>query len=286
MTLALGRREGGVMVARHLCLIILSLPWTPLLQTASAQEICGNHMDDDEDGDSDCYDADCAQEPACAPVDEICNNRLDDDFDRFTDCEDSDCHESEFCDPRPEICGNRWDDDFDGKFDCGDEACSDDEACKAAPDEICTNARDDDLDLLIDCADPDCQPGPVCDGPHEICDNDRDDDADTKVDCNDSDCTRDARCAPLFIRGDVDDDSRITITDVILSMPVGAFPRRRDCVDAQDANDDGTLSILDAITIIRYLFQQGPALPLPFRDCGVDPTPDSLKCEEVPCPFP
>ena len=53
--------------ARVLCLVVLPLAGALMPQGTSAQEVCGNHRDDDGDGDSDCYDADCAQEPDCGP---------------------------------------------------------------------------------------------------------------------------------------------------------------------------------------------------------------------------
>jgi subtilisin-like proprotein convertase family protein len=53
---------------------------------------CGNGVDDDGDGLSDCADPNCAAEPACvAPSEHVCNDTLDDDGDGNVDCADSDC---------------------------------------------------------------------------------------------------------------------------------------------------------------------------------------------------
>jgi hypothetical protein len=56
-----------------------------------AREICGNDIDDDGDGDTDCADSDC---PACP---EICNNGADDDGDGDADCDDTDCADAGNC---------------------------------------------------------------------------------------------------------------------------------------------------------------------------------------------
>jgi hypothetical protein len=75
--------------------------------SAPPQEICGNEIDDDGDGE---IDEGCAPSPP--PAEEICGNSLDDDGDGFVD---------EGCVPPPppaeEICGNGHDDDLDGHVD-------------------------------------------------------------------------------------------------------------------------------------------------------------------------
>ena len=86
------------------------------------------------------------------------------------------------------------------------------------------------------------------------------------------------------MRGDVDGNSRINVIDAILSVPVGDIQRPRDCLDAQDADDDGRLTVLDTITLITYLFRHGPELAAPYVACGVDETIDPLPCMDAPCP--
>ncbi len=51
-------------------------------------------------------------------------------------------------------------------------------------------------------------------------------------------------------------------------------------------NDDGSLSLVDVIYILSYLFTSGPAPLAPFPDCGEDPTPaDTFGCESpLVCP--
>ena len=51
---------------------------------------CGDGVDDDCDGQTDCADADCAENAIC-DFGENCINGVDDDGDLLADCEDSDC---------------------------------------------------------------------------------------------------------------------------------------------------------------------------------------------------
>ncbi len=57
----------------------------------SGPEICGNGIDDDCDGLTDCADPDCATDPVCAPPAEICGNCIDDDGNGLIDWEDPAC---------------------------------------------------------------------------------------------------------------------------------------------------------------------------------------------------
>lgn len=57
-------------------------------------EICNNMADDDNDGMTDCADADCAANPACI---EDCDNMADDDADGMADCADPDCSSAAVC---------------------------------------------------------------------------------------------------------------------------------------------------------------------------------------------
>ncbi len=89
-----------------------------------------------------------------------------------------------------------------------------------------------------------------------------------------------------FIRGDSNGDKAVNIADAICvtSYLFGALEhpcktKVGQCFDAADANDDGRVDIADAITILFYLFRQGP-LPEPLRECGEDPTTDTLDCRD------
>ena len=75
------------------------LDWTLVLQPAvgctpcaavTVETNCGDGIDDDLDGATDCADSDCAAAPECNPEPD-CGNGVDDDLDGATDCADSDC---------------------------------------------------------------------------------------------------------------------------------------------------------------------------------------------------
>jgi hypothetical protein len=52
---------------------------------------CGNGIDDDADGTTDCDDADCTDDLSCPAIETDCGNGIDDDLDDDIDCDDSDC---------------------------------------------------------------------------------------------------------------------------------------------------------------------------------------------------
>ena len=89
---------------------------------------------------------------------------------------------------------------------------------------------------------------------------------------------------PVFV--DLIKDGQTMLTDVIrVADYIFASGARPACLDAADANDDGTVSISDALYLIMYLFQDGPLPPAPFQgtggalEPGLDPTfLDGLSC--------
>jgi hypothetical protein len=72
-----------------------------LCQSCGAKkEDCANSLDDDGDGKVDCYDSDCATDPACSatPTSETnCTDGVDNDRDGVADCQDSDCQGGTLC---------------------------------------------------------------------------------------------------------------------------------------------------------------------------------------------
>ena len=80
---------------------------------------CDDGLDNDCDGDFDCFDSDCVDDVACGciPEPETCDNGTDDDCDGLIDCDDPDCDlddacvvppapENDFCEDAIEIvCG-------------------------------------------------------------------------------------------------------------------------------------------------------------------------------------
>jgi RHS repeat-associated protein len=94
-----------------------------------SERACGNGLDDDADGLTDCADTDCATGASC----EQCDNEIDDDDDDAVDCADSDCASSPLC--QGEICTNSIDDNDDGLVDCADPECSTTSACSMIPED-------------------------------------------------------------------------------------------------------------------------------------------------------
>ncbi|MBI4601559.1 MAG: tandem-95 repeat protein [Planctomycetes bacterium] len=93
--------------------------------------------------------------------------------------------------------------------------------------------------------------------------------------------------AASFIRGDVDGNGNLQITDAILTLGylfLGSS-RPEACLDAADFDDSGVLNITDPIASLGFQFLGGPGPRLPFPDCGRDATPDLLDCREFElCP--
>jgi len=89
----------------------------------------------------------------------------------------------------------------------------------------------------------------------------------------------DCGTAVRFRRGDIDDDGRIAVTDVIRVFDVmfrsGGTP---PCWTAADTDDDGAVTLGDAILVLDYLFRSGPPPREPFASCGVDARADRLRC--------
>ena len=85
-----------------------------------------------------------------------------------------------------------------------------------------------------------------------------------------------------FERGDVDEDGRLTITDAIAVLSFlfqgTAAP---NCQKAADTDDDGVLTLTDAVVSLSFLFTAGDAPAQPFGLCGTDPTEDALSCDSA-----
>lgn len=81
----------------------------------------------------------------------------------------------------------------------------------------------------------------------------------------------------LFVRGDVDNNRIVDITDGITLLNFlflgGEEPV---CPDSGDILDVGTLDLTSAITLLNYLFLGGATPAVPFPNLGLDPTDDVL----------
>jgi hypothetical protein len=91
---------------------------------------------------------------------------------------------------------------------------------------------------------------------------------------------------PQFTRGDADRDSDVQMSDAVATLKHLYVPGGDTllCIDAGDSDDDGEVLMGDAVYTLKYLYVPGqPAPPLPFPNCGQDPTPDALGCGLHPC---
>jgi hypothetical protein len=84
-----------------------------------------------------------------------------------------------------------------------------------------------------------------------------------------------------FIRGDVDRSGNLRMPDVYFILKHLYVPGSPEptCMDAADIDDNGTVNIPDVMYAMKWLYVPSmPAPPPPFPDCGIDPTPDELRC--------
>lgn len=84
----------------------------------------------------------------------------------------------------------------------------------------------------------------------------------------------------FFQRGDANADGSLDVSDAvsILSHLFLGLPSGLDCDKSADADDRGSIEITDAVYILGFLFLGSNPPPLPFPDCGADPTTDDLEC--------
>lgn len=86
---------------------------------------------------------------------------------------------------------------------------------------------------------------------------------------------------PKFRRADTNEDGTVNLADVVDTLGhLFKGKGKLRCLSAADANDDGAVDLSDPIAILDNLFNQGPPCPFPAEELGIDPTPDSLECEE------
>ena len=72
-----------------------------------------------------------------------------------------------------------------------------------------------------------------------------------------------------FLRGDVNDDDTVNLSDAISVISYlfldGEDPR---LVEASDINADGALDLADAVYLLNFLYRGGPQPPTPFPQIG------------------
>lgn len=89
-----------------------------------------------------------------------------------------------------------------------------------------------------------------------------------------------------FRRGDVNADGTLNLLDAVTILGAlfggGAAP---DCGDSADVNDDGNVDLSDPIAALGYLFASAAAPPAPFPNCGADIGVDTIRCSSYSgCP--
>ena len=84
-----------------------------------------------------------------------------------------------------------------------------------------------------------------------------------------------------FIRGDVDQDGRVILTDAVSILDY-LFLRQASpsCLLSADVDDNERVELTDAVRILDYLFLQGVPPVAPFPDCGTTPRSTSTACRE------
>lgn len=86
-----------------------------------------------------------------------------------------------------------------------------------------------------------------------------------------------------FRRSDANGDGNQDLADAIFVLSFlfgGAQPPA--CTKAADVNDSGTVDLSDPVFMLNFYFSGGRAPAAPFRQCGLDPTPDGLGCAFFP----
>ncbi len=224
-------------------------------------EVCGNGLDDDGNGKTDCGDSACANYSACGGSSiEICDNGKDDNYDNMVDCDDPTCSSHLSC--QPENCSNGTDDNGNGKTDCEESECYSDAWCQV---EHCNNHIDDNRDGLTDCDDPECMFDSACtqsdplDG--ENCINGKDDNNDGLTDCDDPECMLHSACQQT--------------------------PATENCTNNKDDNDDGLVDCNDPLCANDSACKpDDPTPPVSRENCsnGKDDNGDGLAdCDDPTC---
>ncbi|MGL1937388.1 MAG: fibro-slime domain-containing protein [Fibrobacterales bacterium] len=230
---------------------------------------CTDQIDNDNDGDTDCNDHDCAVMEFCNPEDN-CTDGLDNDLDGMIDCQDPDCHKeceaTEVFESTLDYCTDGIDNDTDGFIDCDDEDCEAFVQCFVPPGtentvQLCSDGIDNDSDEKIDCEDDDCAGIshclPLVENTAQLCQDGFDNDSDDLIDCEDPNCSTIEFCLPEGENTyhkctdsiDNDDDGDIDCDDDDCSGISACLPDGENtyttCTDGLDNDIDGAIDCDD-----------------------------------------
>jgi hypothetical protein len=89
-------------------------------------------------------------------------------------------------------------------------------------------------------------------------------------------------CDRAFIRGDVNIDLTVDISDPIQLLQYLFLGDDCPCIAAIDINYDGQVNIADPVSLLGYLFNSAAAPGFPFPDCG--DVADANNCLSSGCP--
>jgi len=92
----------------------------------------------------------------------------------------------------------------------------------------------------------------------------------------------------VFHRGDANDDGALTVADAIFLLAhLFASGESSGCAETADADNSGALNLTDPVFVLRYLFASGPPPGFPgppgvpcAADADVPGSPSDLGCEE------
>lgn len=90
-------------------------------------------------------------------------------------------------------------------------------------------------------------------------------------------CRRDL----TFIRGDVNVDGQIDVTDAVGVLTFLFLGYDAACEAAADADGSELVEITDSIFLLRFLFLAGKPVPAPYPGCGVSPVETMIPCRRI-----
>jgi len=85
----------------------------------------------------------------------------------------------------------------------------------------------------------------------------------------------------VFIRGDVNLDHRLDVSDVLVLVGGLTQGLELPCDDASDVNDDGRIDFTDAIQLVRYLYAEEGRPTGITGEAAEDQTADALGCRAM-----